>query len=620
MVQTKQRVKKNKSNEEVDLTKVLIGCAIVTLYFNPGLQDPFNSPKMWITFALAAWCFPRVVNLQPGFVNQMKSLIRSQSGGLTIAFVISLFLSAISNGNYFTSFFGASGRRSGFLTYLSLSIIFLTVAKYATFKSNIFYNAILLVSIFISSYAYLQSTGQDFVNWNNPYNSIIVTLGNPNFASALMAVLSSILIGSCFDKKRNIYLKLFSFTLSLLMLFLVYKSDSRQGLLAFFIAFAIQISVLTYYKSKVFGLTLMGLSSVVGLLGILAMLQIGPLVDLIYKRSVSVRGYYWRAAIEMFQDFPIFGVGLDRYGAFFKEYREVEYSLNFGFVLTSTNAHNVFLQLFATGGMLVGLSYLLLMIYIGICGLKLIAISEPQNRAFVVTIFSSWMAYQAQSVISIDNLGLTVWGWVLGGLLVGLWAKAKSSSSVQGADTPTIKIRSSAVVRTQLTSYILVFIVVIMCSFLYRAEILALQQRIAYNPTDASSQESTLQLGNEMKASILVDPDYRFMSANYLSTSGYVTEGFFVLDQLIKDDPRNLDYLNARAGFAEQLMDYKKAIEIRLAIYKFDPWNARNLVTLSQDYIKENDLVAAKKYLDLILSFASSDPISDEVRNILNSL
>jgi hypothetical protein len=68
------------------------------------------------------------------------------------------------------------------------------VAKYATFKSNIFYNAILLVSIFISSYAYLQSTGQDFVNWNNPYNSIIVTLGNPNFASAIMAVLSSILM------------------------------------------------------------------------------------------------------------------------------------------------------------------------------------------------------------------------------------------------------------------------------------------------------------------------------------------------------------------------------------------------------------------------------------------
>jgi O-antigen ligase len=251
----------------------------------------------------------------------MKSLIRSKSGGLTIAFVLSLFLSALNTSNYFTSFFGASGRRSGFLTYLSLSIIFLAVAKYATFKPYIFYNVILLVSIFISSYAYLQSTGQDFVKWNNPYNSIIVTLGNPNFASALMAVLSSILIGSCFDKKRNIYLKLISFVLSLLMLFLVYKSDSRQGLLAFFIAFAIQISVFAYFKRKVFGFTLMALSSVVGLLGILAMLQIGPLVDLIYKRSVSVRGYYWRAAIEMFQDFPFFGVGLDRYGAFFKEYR-----------------------------------------------------------------------------------------------------------------------------------------------------------------------------------------------------------------------------------------------------------------------------------------------------------
>ena len=94
------------------------------------------------------------------------------------------------------------------------------------------------------------------------------------------------------------------------------------------------------------------------------MLQVGPLERFLYKDSVSVRGYYWRAGIEMFNDNPLFGVGLDNYGSFFKEYREVGYPLKYGYSLTSTNAHNVFIQHFATGGIFVGTIYLILTAFV----------------------------------------------------------------------------------------------------------------------------------------------------------------------------------------------------------------------------------------------------------------
>ena len=45
-------------NKSADLTPVrwiFGGLALVTLYFNPSLADPFNSPKLWALLFVAAW-------------------------------------------------------------------------------------------------------------------------------------------------------------------------------------------------------------------------------------------------------------------------------------------------------------------------------------------------------------------------------------------------------------------------------------------------------------------------------------------------------------------------------------------------------------------------------------
>ena len=113
-------------------------------------------------------------------------------------------------------------------------------------------------------------------------------------------------------------------------------------------------------------------SAMAAALAIFGMLQKGPLTGLLYKPSVSVRGYYWNAAIEMFKSNPLTGVGFDSYGYYFKEFRSIEYPLRYGFELTSSNAHNTFLQLFATGGFFLGISYLTLVISTLLVGLKLV--------------------------------------------------------------------------------------------------------------------------------------------------------------------------------------------------------------------------------------------------------
>ena len=41
----------------------------------------------------------------------------------------------------------------------------------------------------------MQISGIDFVTWNNQYNAVISTVGNPNFAAAIMAIIATLNFG-----------------------------------------------------------------------------------------------------------------------------------------------------------------------------------------------------------------------------------------------------------------------------------------------------------------------------------------------------------------------------------------------------------------------------------------
>ena len=597
-------------SKEKMLGKILIFACIITLYFNTNLQDPFNTPKMWILMAMASWVFLYLSSVN---INDFKPVLM-----LIMFFVCALLVSTFFSKIPYTALNGAAGRRLGFFTYFSLAIVLLATAAYANFNARKFYITIMVMSSLLTIYGTLQYTGRDFVSWNNPYNSVILTFGNPNFASAMLAIFASILIGALFGKSFNRKVKSLILLTILLMINLIRESDSRQGFITVLIAVLAQVSYFVFFKSRILGKLVFATSLALLSLVVLAMLQIGPLTELIYKRSVSVRGYYWRAALEMFRDHPWLGVGIDRYGDYFKQYREANYSLNFGFELTSTNAHNVPLQFLATGGIFLFVSYMMLSVYIFYSGVNLIAKTKEEQRSFSVSIFAAWIAFQAQSIISIDNIGLTIWGWILGGLLIGLNIKVKTVSSGSREISPEKnKISSSVIV--QLLSYAVVIFSVVLNSFSYRAETSILQQRGTYNPANESNRSVTNSLGQQMDKMILVDPNYRFMSSTYLITSGHENIGFKILDELIKNDPRNLDYLNAKAGYLEQRKNYSEAIQLRSDILKYDPWNARNLLRLGINYKEMGKFSEMTSVLEQIKVFAKEHPIYSEAEAALSN-
>ena len=337
VVPTKSQLKTSAVNS------ALLTTLIVTLIFVPSVQDPFNSPKLWVLILLAAWNAGYLL-----FRNIRFKEIAIHLKIISIIFLISIFIAGFVSQNKYTAFFGAYQRRDGVLAYLSLFILFLVLVVFIEFEySNKLRNVILICAGSVGIYGFMQSVGADFVRWNNPYNAIIGTLGNPNFASALMAIFSSFLV--VFSIAATNKYKIFYIGLVLLLLYNIVHSQSRQGLVAFGAGAGFALAIVIYKRSKIFGKIAFFTYLIIGGLAVAGMLQKGPLEPLLYKESVSIRGFYWRAAIEMFKAKPIFGVGFDSYGDYFKIYREVNYPLRYGFTITSTNAHSVPLQMFGTG-------------------------------------------------------------------------------------------------------------------------------------------------------------------------------------------------------------------------------------------------------------------------------
>jgi hypothetical protein len=139
---------------------------------------------------------------------------------------------------------------------------------------------------------------------------------------------------------------------------------------------------------------------------------------MLYKDSVTYRGDYWRAGWEMSLNHPFFGVGMDSYGDWYRRSRTLAATLRRGPDATSNAAHNVFLDISSYGGFPLLLVYVALMVLVLISATKVLKRSAGFNPIFAGLI-GDWVAFQAQSIISINQIGLALWGWVLSGLIIG---------------------------------------------------------------------------------------------------------------------------------------------------------------------------------------------------------
>ena len=582
----------------------------ITIYFNAQIQDPFNAPKFWVLILGASWLtgFLLLELKKEVILNQN---INKYSILLTLFFVGFSLLSVLLAKNKFIAFFGENMRKNGFITYFCLSVFFLLTALHIKIENIIsMYKFIVLTALTIGIYGLMQMTDNDFIKWADHGNAVISTLGNSNFAGSMMAILAILCFGGIFINQISKLVRALALLGFLILCITIIPTNARQGLLLLIFGIGAILVIYILNINRKLGITSISLAFVAIVFAVLGMLQIGPLTQFLYKESVTIRGYYWRAGIEMFKDHALFGIGLDNYGSYFKQYREVGYPLKYGYSLTSSNAHNVFIQQFATGGVFVGLAYSILMVFIFARGLKALKQFKYNERVLVGTFFVAWLAFQAQSIISIDNIGITIWGWVLGGAVVGLSSESRFENATSNI-TKAGKQKNSQSLGLLQPSVSMIFAIAafIFIIFLHRGESNMFKVRAAFNPAAPAQKTIFYDYANKTLDTPLIDFQYKVLTASYLYNMGYKQEASSTLEKLHKEDNRNLDVLTIISNYYELEGDIKSAIDSRKQIILLDPWNSTNYLQLAYNYKLIGDKVNQKAMLDKVFSYASKDPI-----------
>ncbi len=418
---------KNSPTARLLSTYVLFTCTVVSLFVSPWNSiDPINLPKLVALGILSTIAFSLVLS-------DLRFIKSANSRPILIAvglFVAQLFFALIfSSGEISFHLYGTPGRNTGFFAYLFLSFLLLasaTTASVSVQKKFLF--SFLGVGAFLGLYGLGQSRGIDFYNYVNAYGSnVFGTFGNPNFQSAFMGMTAAAALSLAVFSKFKMQHRIGLLVLWIIAILNVYLS-SNQGYLNFLAGFLAALLVYLFSKRKtLLACSVLAVGGLGGLLVIAGILNSGPLADLLYKSSLQMREFYWRAAINMMAERPFFGVGLDGFGNWYRRSRPESAVESYSAVVSDT-AHNIPLDIGSGGGIP------LLVLYLAILGLalnsiiKIIKRSEDFDPIFA-SIVATWVAYQAQSLISINQLGLGVWGWSLTGLLIGYELNTRDKKS-----------------------------------------------------------------------------------------------------------------------------------------------------------------------------------------------
>ena len=429
--------------EKSTLVRILTWTALfATLIVTPwSSYDPINVPKF---ATIAAGAFLGLGALVSNFRREWLVLYRSEIVVISLFILDLTFVLVFAGNNFYQEFFGTFGRATGYVAYVSLALLFigaLIVSGVDLIKS--LSRGVLVAGLLSIIYGVFQSFKIDPIDWANPYNPVVGFLGNPNFQSSFVGFSTVIAFAYLLQRAQKLTLRIGFFTYLLLAGYVISASDSQQGFIV--LAGGVGIVSLIWLKSsKLSRLAIpLTLASVAGVfIAILGMLNKGPFASILYKPSVTYRGDYWRAGWEMTLENPFSGVGLDSYGDWYRRTRTIDATLRRGPEITSNAAHNVLLDFSSNGG------FPLLFIYLLLIGLVIRSIIRLVKRsssfnAPLAGLIAMWFAYQAQSIISLNQLGLAVWGWIISGALIGFEINTRDVNKNQ-TDTPQKKKQKTA--------------------------------------------------------------------------------------------------------------------------------------------------------------------------------
>jgi O-antigen ligase len=537
---------------------LILGIVVSLTFWVPHL-DSFNISK-FVALGLG------VLILSALALPNLKVKSQAKAGSyLLLVFVIMLVVNLLTSPNTYKSLIGAVGRNNGVLTYFCFAALaYLISIRFKLVDLPKLLWSLAGLGLFQTIYNIIQLADADPIAWNNPYGLILGTLGNSDFAAALLAICSIATLWLARIYASKVLIALSLLVLVTIQFVVMLESNVRQSLILFVFGVAVIVYSELAQKSKPISLVWGGLVSLGGLLALLGTLQIGPLTKLLFKESITYRGDYWRAAWRMFTDNPAFGVGLGNYGDYFNRYRDAAQVARRGPAVGSDVAHSMPLDFLAMGGLTLGIAYLALIIYSVYLVISKIRSLDGVNKQQGYIVFSLLGAYLLQSLISIDQIGLAVWGWIFIGVALSF---AKERKIIAPLDSRISTIFVPITIAVTAISFVMVSVPT------WRAD--AALKRLASVPAEQQGIDTRairLQIASDIETITPRDSQFKTQIALYLLSNGQA-EGIDYAKKALEQNPSDSSALRYLIIAYGQLNDPANLQKYKAEALKIDPFN-----------------------------------------------
>jgi len=397
------------------LNWVAVAGPVVTIAFSPTFTyEPFDNVKLLLLGIFAGIGLSRFVTL----IKENRSKQLKFVAAAILLFYLALAIPVVfSQAPLSQQIFGVAGRSLGFLHYFFLGLILLgALTENRESSISNFLKGLTLTGLFEAVYGILQYLKLDPINWENENNWVFGTFGNPNFLSAFVGISASASLFMILQKHSSRW-KLLNVANIVLGTTMAALSDSIQGIVLIAVSVTILVIVSTFLKSKLLGMAMSVAGAISVLIAILGIFQIGPLTRFLYQDSTSFRGDYWRAGIAMVKENFLTGVGLDSYGDNYRQFRDATAGQRRGLDIYADSAHNLLIDLAATGGLLLLISYLLINVLV-VNSISRNMKASDQLKIDSLALPIVWVTFQIQTLISINVSSLAIWGWIAAGLIL----------------------------------------------------------------------------------------------------------------------------------------------------------------------------------------------------------
>ena len=458
----------------VDRNRVLeiaafVTVALVSVVFWRGIQESFDLVKATILWSGGLLILGVILFDLRSISKRTPRLVLVSSA----IFVGALFVSALIVSDFrWTSFWGQYQRYTGLLTWLILVSIMVSVASRSKARkpiSDLYFSGLLFVS---TAYVFLQYSGNDPFRWTTSSfgNPVFGTIGNPNTAAGFAVMLSPFALVVALEVHRKAVIRFVGGFLFFMSLVTIEILDSFQANIASLsiLVFAVYLlrRVSSHKKRHFVGLLILSVAIFalpnldgytgpkVVLSALLPLVLIHLLPDtnspvtangrrLGWSVSVAVpvlalatllidsvrsfvqggfrggfveRGDFLRSGWSIFESSPLFGRGFETFGFYFTEFRPQSHAQNLENSRTSS-VHNVFLGMFDSGGVILGLAYLFL---VGVPAWLVIRKFRSRTPLSLqqIGLLTSFLIFQVISLVTVEHIVLFTVSMLVNGLLI----------------------------------------------------------------------------------------------------------------------------------------------------------------------------------------------------------